>query len=190
MDVTTAGRATTGVAVLAGLGLLAGCGGPAAGDDGDAGKSPPSVSAQAGGTGKTAPSVSVQAGGDAITVDPTQYCLDGEGQRYQRSAPILEVLPDTVVSLTVPDAVAAAGWSVQVFDQELEQMIGEVDVPDGTTTFDQINSSDSEPPTFYLVVVEKSDPEACSGLSGAWPVGFIRTDGTVATTSPTPSPAG
>jgi hypothetical protein len=171
MDVTTAGRATTGVAVLAGLGLLAGCGSPAAGDDGGAAE-------------KTAPSVAVQAGGDAITVDPTQYCLDGDGQRYQRSAPIVEVLPDTTISLTVPDAVAEAGWSVQVFDEKLENMIGEVDVPDGTTTFDQINTSDAAPPTFYLVVVETSDPEACSGLSGAWPVGFIRTDGAVATTTP------
>jgi ABC-type glycerol-3-phosphate transport system substrate-binding protein len=170
MDVSTAGRTSTGMALLAGLGLLAGCGGSAAGDDGPA--------------EDTAPSVSVQAGGDAITVDPTQYCLDGDGQRYQRSAPILEVLPDTTISLTVSDAVAEAGWSVQVFDEKLETMIGEVDVPDGTTTFDQINTSDAAPPTFYLVVVEQSDPEACSGLSGAWPVGFIRTDGTAATTTP------
>jgi hypothetical protein len=168
--VTRAGRTSTGVALLAGLGMLAGCGGSASGDGGS--------------SGKTAPSISVQAGGDQITVDPTQYCLDGEGQRYQRSAPILEVLPDTTISLTVSDAVAQAGWSVQVFDEELKEQIGEVDVPDGTTTFEQINTSDAAPPTFYLVVVERSDPEACSGLSGAWPVGFIRTDGTAATTTP------
>ncbi len=167
---TTAGRTSTGVALLAGLALLAGCGGSASGDDRPA--------------EDAAPSVSVQAGGDAITVDPTQYCLGGDGQRYQRSAPILEVLPDTSVSITVPDTVAEAGWSVQVFDEKLQEMIGEVDVPDGTTTFDQITTSDAAPPTFYLVVVEQSDPEACSGLSGAWPVGFIRTDGAVATTTP------
>jgi hypothetical protein len=168
MDVTTPGRASTGVALLAGLGLLAGCGGSASGGEAE----------------ETAPSVSVQAGGDAITVDPTQYCLDGDGRRYQQSPPILEVLPDTTISLTVSDAVADAGWSVQVFDEELQELIGEVDVPDGTTTFTEISSSDAAPPTFYLVVVEKSDPEACSGLSGAWPVGFIRTDGAVATTTP------
>jgi hypothetical protein len=174
MDVSTAGRASTGVALLAGLGLLAGCGGSATGDDGSA--------------GETAPTVAVQAGGDEITVDPTQYCLDGDGQRYATTPPILEVLPDTTISLTVSDAVAEAGWSVQVFDQDLKEMIGTVDVPDGTTTFDTITTSDVAPPTFYLVVVEESDPEACSGLSGAWPVGFIRTDGTL--NSPTPSPAG
>jgi hypothetical protein len=172
MDVTSAGRTSTGVALLAGLGLLAGCGGSAAGDG----------SAQA-----TAPTVTAQAGGDPITVGPTQYCLDGEGQRYATSAPILEVTPDTTIALTVPDAVAQAGWSVQVFDEKLQEQLGEVDVPEGAAQYDQITTSDVVPPTFYLVVVEHSDPEACSGLSGAWPVGFIRTDGTVATTSPSPA---
>ena len=168
---TSAGRASTGVTLLAGLALLAGCG-----DDGG------SSAAAA-----TAPSIGVQAGGDEITVDPTQYCLAGTGQRYQVTAPIIEVTPDTTIRLTVPAAVAAAGWGVQVFDEDLEEMIGEVDVPEGATTYDEITTSDVVPPTFYLVIVQNSDAEACSGLSGAWPVGFIRTDGDVASTSPTPS---
>jgi hypothetical protein len=180
MDVTSAGRTSTGVALLAGLGLLAGCGGPAA-DDG----------AASGSSGSAAPTVTVQAGGDEIPVDPTQYCLDGDGQRYATTPPIVEVTPDTTISLTVPDAVAEAGWSVQVFDEDLQEMIGEVDVPAGEAVFREINTSDAAPPTFYLVVVEDSDPEACSGLSGAWPVGFIRTDGgSLSTTSPSESPAG
>jgi hypothetical protein len=173
MDVTSAGRVSTGVALLAGLVLLAGCG------DGGG------TAAAAG-----APSMTVRAGGDDITVPPTQYCLSGKGQRYSVTAPIIEVTPDTTIKLTVPQAVADAGWGVQVFDQKLEEMIGEVDVPDGAATYDQITTSDIVPPTFYLVVVEDSRPKACNGLSGAWPVGFIRTDGTVASTSPTPSPAG
>jgi hypothetical protein len=173
MDVTSAGRASTGVALLAGLGVLTGCGDSAAGD---------------GGSGRaTVPAVTVQAGGDPITVDPTQYCLDGDGQRYQTSAPILEVTPDTTIRLEVSDAVAEAGWSVQVFDEQLKEQLGEVEVPAGDADFSDISTSDVVPPTFYLVVVENSDPEACSGLSGAWPVGFIRTDGNVATTSPTPA---
>jgi hypothetical protein len=57
-------------------------------------------------------------------------------------------------------------------------------VPAGDAEFSGITTSDVVPPTFYLVVVEDSDPEACSGLSGAWPVGFIRTDGVAASTSP------
>ncbi len=177
---TSAGRTPTGVALLAGLGLIAGCGSSAADDGGTGGSS-----------SSTAPTVTVQAGGDEIPVDPTQYCLDGDGQRYATRPPVIEVTPDTTVSLTVPDAVAAAGWSVQVFDKDLKEMIGEVDVPAGETVFREINTSDAAPPTFYLVVVEDSDPEACSGLSGAWPVGFIRTDGvSLSTTAPSGSPAG
>ena len=168
---TTPGRASTGAALLAGLGVLAGCGGTAAG----------------GGSSTAPPEVTVQAGGDAIPVDATQFCLDGEGQRYQTEPPKIEVLPDTTVVLTVPGAVAEAGWSVQVFDEALQEKIGEVDVPDGAAQFDEITTSDVVPPTFYLVVVQRSDPEACSGLSGAWPVGFIRTSGDVATTT---SPSG
>ena len=165
---TTAGRASTGVALVAAAGVLAGCGGSAA-EDGASGSAPPTVTAQA--------------GGDPITVAPTQYCLDGDGQRYQTSPPILEVTPDTPISLTVSDAVAEAGWSVQVFDEDLQEIIGEVDVPEGEATYREVNTSDVVPPTFYLVVVEDSDPDACSGLSGAWPVGFIRTDA-AAPTSP------
>jgi Protein of unknown function (DUF2771) len=176
MDVTSAGRASTGVALLAGLGLLAGCGDSAADAGGDDGGSSAAV-----------PTVTVQAGGDEIAVDPTQYCVDGDGQRYATQPPILEVTPDTTIALTVSDAVAEAGWSVQVFDEGLEEILGEVDVPAGEARFDEINSSDVVPPTFYLVVVEDADAEECSGLSGAWPVGFIRTNGQVAPTSPTPA---
>ena len=163
------GRARTGTALLAGLALLAGCG--SEGGDG-------------------APSVTVQAGGDEIELDPTQYCLDGEGQRYSTTPPILEVAPETTVRLTVPDVVAEAGWSIQVFDEGLQEVLGEVDVPAGEAVYDGITSSDVVPPTFYLVVVQDSDPEACSGLSGGWPVGFIRAE--VGSDMPTtgPAPAG
>jgi len=176
---STAGRARTGTALLAGLALLAGCGG--SGDDGSA------SGAAAGGSAAEAPTITVQAGGDAIELDPTQFCLDGEGQRYSTTPPILEVSPDTTVRLTVPDAIAEAGWSVQVFDEQLEEILGEVDVPAGEAVFDGITTSDVVPPTFYLVVVQDADPEACSGLSGGWPVGFIRTDAAVPSTSPAPA---
>ncbi|KGH47404.1 hypothetical protein IN07_07250 [Modestobacter caceresii] len=163
-----AGRAS-GTALLSGVLLLAGCG-----DSGSSGGS-------AGDDGGTVPSVTVQAGGDPITVDPTQYCLDGEGQRYRTEPTYLEVAPDTEIVLEVPDVVAEAGWSVQVFDERLEERIGDIDVPAGTAVLDEINTSDVVPPTYYLVVVEDSDTDACEGLSGAWPVGFIRAD---TTTSP------
>ena len=120
----------------------------------------------------------MQAGGDAVTLDPTQYCVDGDGQRYSTSPPILEVTPDTTIALTVPDAVAEAGWSVQVFDEQLEDRLGEVSVPDGESVFDAINSSDVVPPAFYLVVVEAKGGD-CGEFSGAWPVGFLRAGGEI-----------
>lgn len=159
----------SGTALLSGVLLLAGCG--------DASSS----GGTAGADGATVPPITVQAGGDPITVNPTQYCLAGEGQRFPTEPTILEVAPDTEIVLQVPDAVAEAGWSVQVFDEQLQERIGEIDVPAGTAVLDDVNTSDVVPRTYYLVVVEDSDPEACEGLSGAWPVGFIRAD---TTTSP------
>ena len=148
-------RAAT-VPLLSTLLVLAGCGG----------------SAEA----EAPPDVEVVVGGQDVTARPTQYCLDGDWQRYTTSPPILEVSPDTLISLTVPDEVAERGWSVQVFDEQLAETIGEVDVPPGTTTFDEINSSDVVPPAFYLVVVEDSGGE-CGELSAAWPIGFLRAGG-------------
>jgi hypothetical protein len=49
-------------------------------------------------------------------------------------------------------------------------------VPEGTSTLDEINTSDVVPPAFYLVVVEDSGG-ACGELSAAWPIGFIRAGG-------------
>jgi hypothetical protein len=148
-------RAAT-VPLLSTLLVLSGCGG----------------SAEAEGP----PDVGVVVGGQDVTARPTQYCLDGEWQRYTTAPPILEVSPDTPISLTVPDGVAERGWSVQVFDEQLEETIGEVDVPAGTATFDEINTSDVVPPAFYLVVVEDSGG-ACGELSAAWPIGFLRAGG-------------
>ena len=130
------------------------------------------------GRGQTAApeKVGVAVGSEKVAVQPTQYCLDGNGKRYDTTPPIIEVSPDSAITLTVPSSVAERGWSVQVFDENLQDTIGEVDVPEGTTTFDEINSSDAVPKAFYLVVVEDKGG-ACGELSGAWPVGFIRAGG-------------
>ena len=131
--------------------------------------------------------VVVEAGPQRVEAAPTQYCVDGEGQRYATTPPIVEVSPDTTIRLTVPDAVAERGWSVQVFDEKLEESIGEVDVPKGQKVFDRINSSDIVPPAFYLVVVEKKGGD-CGAFSGAWPVGFLRAGGTVGGTPTSSAP--
>jgi hypothetical protein len=120
--------------------------------------------------------VDVEVGPQSLQVRPTQFCLDGEGQRYDSTPPILEVSPDATISLTVPASVAEQGWSVQVFDEALEETLGIVDVEPGTTTYDEITTSDVVPPAFYLVVVEDKGGD-CGEFSGAWPIGFIRAGG-------------
>ncbi|MEI4273000.1 DUF2771 family protein [Klenkia sp. LSe6-5] len=152
--------ARTTVAAAAVLVALTGCG---AGGSGGAGEQD-----------AAAPTVRVQAGTQDVAVRPTQYCLGGTGERYSTTPPVIEVPTDSTIALTVDADVADQGWSVQVYDDQLEELLGEVDVEDGTTVFTGINSSDVVPASFYLVVVEDSDDAACSGLSGAWPIGFIR----------------
>jgi hypothetical protein len=120
--------------------------------------------------------VRVTVGAQDVQVRPSQYCLDGERQRYTSAPPILEVSPDSAVRLTVPEAVAERGWSVQVFDEQLVEPLGEVDVPAGTDVFDEINTDDVVPPAFYLVVVEDKGGD-CGEFSGAWPIGFLRAGG-------------
>ncbi|WP_448611479.1 DUF2771 family protein [Geodermatophilus sp. URMC 60] len=145
------------------------------------------------GSGPSGPQdVVVEAGPQRIEAAPTQYCADGEGQRYDTSPPIIEVSPDTTIRLTVPDAVAERGWSVQVFDEKLEGLLGEVPVDPGQAVLEKINTSDVAPPAFYLVVVEDA-VEECEGFSGAWPVGFVRAGGAqggTATESTPPAPQG
>jgi uncharacterized protein DUF2771 len=128
--------------------------------------------------------VGVTVGPQDLSVRPVQYCLDGEGQRYDNTPPILEVSPEATITLTVPADVAARGWSVQVFDERLEEIIGTVDVDEGVTVFDEINTSDVVPPAFYLVVVEDKGGD-CGEFSGAWPIGFVRAGGDL---GGTPSP--
>lgn len=135
------------------------------------------------------PDVTVHVGDQTVQLRPTQYCLGSTGQRYDTQPPIVEVSPDMPIALTVPGDVADRGWSVQVFDQKLEEKLGEVRVDQGTAVLDRINTSDVVPPAFYLVVVEDKGG-ACGGFSGAWPVGFIRAGGTLPTGgSPSPSTA-
>lgn len=122
------------------------------------------------------PDVAVEVGPQQVDVRPTQFCLDGEGQRYDTAAPILEVSPGARISLSVPESVAEQGWSIQVFDEKLEEQLGEVDVPRGQTAFEEITTNDVLPPAFYLVVVEDKGGE-CGEFSGAWPVGFLRAGG-------------
>jgi hypothetical protein len=133
------------------------------------------------------PDIQVEVGAQELTVRPVQYCLDGEGQRYATAPPILEVSPGAAISLTVPDAVADRGWSVQVFDEQLEEIIGDVDVPAGQRVFEEITTDDVAPPAFYLVIVEDKGGD-CGEFSGAWPVGFLRAGGDLGGTPSSSAP--
>ncbi len=121
-------------------------------------------------------SVRVQAGALDVTAQATQGCDDGEKVRYDTKPPVVEVAADDDITLTVPESVAERGWAVQVFDDQLQEKLGTVDVPDGEARFDGINSSDIVPPAFYLLVVEDKGGD-CGIWSRAWPVGFIRAGG-------------
>jgi len=126
--------------------------------------------------------VRVEVGPQDVQLQPTQGCVDGEKVRYETSAPVLEVSPDATITLTVPDAVAEQGWSVQVWDDQLAEQLGEVEVPDGEARFAGISTSDAVPPGYYLVVVEDKGGD-CGEWTGAWPVGFIRAGGDLGTTT-------
>lgn len=135
------------------------------------------------------PQVTVSFGGDKLALDPEQYCDGTNGHRYSNRPPVVSAGPGTRITFSVPPSVAAHGWAVQVFDQHLEQPIGDVRVPKGTAVFDKITTSDVVPAAFYLVVVEDKS-SACHELSGAWPVGVIRTTKVPDTTTSSPPTQG
>ena len=137
-------------------------------------------------SGSDAPGqVRVEVGPQDVELQPSQGCVDGERTRYQTKAPVLEVSPDATITLTVPDDIAEQGWSVQVFDDQLDEQIGEVDVPEGEKRFAGISTSDVVPPGYYLVIVEDKGGD-CGEWSAAWPVGIVRAGGDLGTT-PSPS---
>jgi Protein of unknown function (DUF2771) len=133
--------------------------------------------------------VRVEVGAQDVQARPVQYCLDGGRVRYDNAPPVIEVSPDSGITLTVPESVAEQGWSVQVFDEQLEEILGEVDVPAGERTFEDITTDDVVPPAFYLVIVEDKGGD-CGEFSGAWPVGFLRAGGDVGGTPSSAPPAG
>lgn len=123
------------------------------------------------------PTVQLTVGGQSVELLPTQYCLDGKPQLYAKDdpsqrPPVLRVGADQKIAIEVPAAVADSGWQVQIFDQKLDQQLGQVPVGN-RREFDTITTSDAVPAAYYLVVVQDAG-SGCNGLSGAWPVGFVR----------------
>jgi hypothetical protein len=131
------------------------------------------------------PTVRVAVGDRTVDLKPTQYCDGSSFHRYDVEPPVIAAAPGIRIRFTVPQAVAGRGWGVQVYDQQLQKPIGNVAVPAGAVTFDQITMSDAVPSAFYLVVVEKAT-SACHQLAGSWPAGFIRVEtGSTGSAAPT-----
>ncbi len=76
------------------------------------------------------------------------------------------------ITIEVSEHLAESGWQVQIFDEQLEEQLGQVPVGN-ETVFDGIFTSDARPAAYFLVIVQDAGPE-CEGLSGAWPIGFVR----------------
>ena len=135
------------------------------------------LAAVLGGCGRSSadapPTVQLVIGDQKVSLKPTQYCDGKDFHRYDVQPPVIAAAPGTRITFTVPASVATHGWTVQVYDQQLEERIGQAPVPAGQRSFDQITMSDPAPSAFYLVVVEK-ETAACHELAGSWPAGFIR----------------
>lgn len=120
------------------------------------------------------PQVSVRVGAQSEVLSPTQYCLDGEPRFYPDAErpPVLRVGSGEQITIEVSEHLAESGWQVQIFDEQLEEQLGQVPVGN-ETVFDGIFTSDARPTAYFLVIVQDAGPE-CEGLSGAWPIGFVR----------------
>ncbi|MGI8694566.1 MAG: DUF2771 family protein [Geodermatophilaceae bacterium] len=118
--------------------------------------------------------VTVSVGTQSQVLSPTQYCLDGEPRFYPDAERpvVLRVAPGEPITIEVSAELAESGWQVQIFDETLEEQIGQVPVGN-ETVFDDITTSDARPPAYFLVVVQDAGSD-CEGLSGAWPIGFVR----------------
>jgi hypothetical protein len=118
--------------------------------------------------------VTVSVGAQSQELSPTQYCLGGEPQFYPDAErpPVLRVAPGEPITIEVSEELADSGWQVQIFDDELAEQLGQVPVGN-RRVFDDLTTSDARPPAYFLVVVQDAGSD-CEGLSGAWPIGFLR----------------
>lgn len=118
--------------------------------------------------------VTVSVGAQSQELSPTQYCLDGDARFYPDAEPppVFRVGPGEPITIEVSEELAEAGWQVQIYDEQLDVQLGQV--PAGNhTVFSDITTSDAVPSAYFLVIVQNAGSQ-CEGLSGAWPIGFVR----------------
>lgn len=129
------------------------------------------------------PTVTVKVVDATVEVPAAMYCEDGKpvvANDEDAVAP-MRVAAGKRVEIDVPQEVADAGWTVQVWTARTDgngSILPDAlitSVPVGKeTSFDQITTSDAAPETFYLIVAQ-SPAKGCPDAGGLWPVGFIRT---------------
>lgn len=119
------------------------------------------------------PTVTVSVAGRSEQLAPTQLCRDGTAEFYDSAAQqVLRVQPGQQITIDVSEDLAASGWQVQIFDRDLRTKLGQVDAGN-VRTFTDLTTSDPFPAAYFFVVVQDAGDD-CDGLSGAWPVGFVR----------------
>lgn len=138
----------------------------------------------------TTPTVTVSVAGRSAQLSPTQLCADDAAQFYDRATQqVLRVAPAQRITIEVSADLAESGWQVQIFDRDLQTQLGQVDAGHATT-FTDLTTSDPFPAAYFFVVVQDANSD-CDGLSGAWPIGFVRDEdpATTGSSSASPTPA-
>lgn len=133
--------------------------------------------AACGGDADTSPEVKVAIGDASTALEPTLYCVDGGAvfadEGTQTAA--LEAEPETKVVISVPESVAEAGWTIQIWSVNdtdsgavpLEQ-IGNVDAGNGRS-YDGFTTSDVVPDRYFIIVAMPEDPGCnAAGSAGIW----------------------
>lgn len=128
------------------------------------------------------PEVTMSVEDQSVTVPASMYCENGgpvvAGDEGAVSP--IRVGAGERITIEVPDDVAKAGWTVQVWTT--------ADSDDGTLlpselittvkvgkheSYDKITTSDAAPDNYYLIVA-KEPMQGCPDAGGLWPLGFIR----------------
>lgn len=126
---------------------------------------------------ETSPEIKVAIGTASTTLAPTLYCVDGSAVFADESTKTaaLEAKPETSVAITVPESVAEAGWTIQIWSVNdsgsgavpLEQ-IGDVDAGNARS-YDGFTTSDVVPDRYFIIVAIPEDPGCnAAGSAGIW----------------------
>jgi len=128
---------------------------------------------------KALPKVDVAAGDAKTTLSPTLYCVDGRAKLAadDSKTAAMQVKPDTQVTVSVPQEVADAGWTIQIWSVRDDaegivpnEQIGNVNAGNARS-FDGFTTSDAVPDRYFIIVALPEDPGCdAKGSAGIWTV--------------------